>query len=252
MFTTVAFSEAVAVQTALSKLNAVADQHVKTSETTITVGAMNNIVGAYAACGLLATEARLISPSLRRTNPLYITPIDLAIAPPIDPAMMYHPTNPIPLDVNESLEAEEDGTIAAATEQHLIGVFMADGALASVGGEIFTINATINTALVVNSWEFSEITFPDSLPVADYQVVGARLVAANGILFRFVPVGAVNRPGGVSASAVNGKDPWNQRFGRMGVWFDFNTVQPPGVEVIGSAATGAATYELYIDAIKTS
>ncbi len=251
MFTTVAFSKAVAVQTALGKLDAVSDQHIKTSGTTVTVGAMNNIVGAYALVGLLGTEARLISPSLRRTNPLYITPIDLAIVPPTDPAMMYHPANPVLLDVNESLEAEEDGTIAAATEQHLIGVFMSDGALSPVTGEIFTINANIALGLEPNSWEFSEITFPDSLPVADYTVVGARLVAANGILFRFVPVGAVNRPGGVSANAVDGKDPWNQRFGRMGDWFSFNTVQPPGIEVIGSVTTGSATYELYIDAIKT-
>jgi len=251
MFTLVAYSFNPGVQTALTKLPAVADQHVKTSGTTITVGALNNIVGSYACCGLLATEARLISPSLRRTNPLYITPVDLAITPPADPAMMYHPQNPVPLDINESLEAEEDGTIAAATEQHCIGVMLSDGALAPVTGEVFTINAEINVALVVNSWEFSEITFPDSLPVADYDVLGARLVAANGILYRFVPVGAVNRPGGVSANDVDGKDPWNQRFGRMGVWFNFNTVQPPGIEVLGSVATGATTYQLYIDAIKT-
>ncbi len=250
MFTTVAFSKAVAVQTALGKLDAVSDQHIKTSGTTITVGAMNNIVGSYALVGLLGNEARLISPSLRRTNPLYITPVEQAIAPPIDPVMMYHPMNPVLLDVNESLEAEEDGTIAAATEQHLIGVWMSDGALSPVTGEVFTINANVEPPRVANSWEFSEITFPDSLPVADYTVVGARLVDAIGILFRFVPVGAVNRPGGISASQPNGKDPWNQRFGRMGEWFNFNTVQPPGVEVITAVDSAAIELELYIDVIK--
>lgn len=251
MFTLVAFSEAVAVSTALRKLAAVSDQHIKTSGSTITVSELKNIIGSYALVGLLGSEARLISPSLRRTNPLYITPVRLNIAPSADPAIMYHPSNPVPLDLNESLEAEEDGTIAAGTEQHCIGVWMSDGAITPITGEVFTINAEITLALVVNSWEFGEITFPDSLPVADYEVVGARLVAANGILFRFVPVGAAFRPGGISCATVEGKDPWMQRFGRMGAWFSFNTVQPPGVEVLGSVATGSATYQLYLDVIKT-
>ncbi len=250
MFTLVAFSHIPGVQVGLTKVPAVSDQHIKTSGTTITVGALNNIVGAYACCGLLANEARLISPSLRRTNPLYITPIDLAEKPPLDPAMMYHPQNPVLLDVNESLEAEEDGTIAAGTEQHTIGVWMSDGALSPVTGEVFTINAEIQRVESLNSWQFSEITFPDSLPVADYDVVGARLIAGDQILFRFVPVGSAHRPGGVAANHSNGIDPWNQRFGRMGVWFSFNTVQPPGVEFLGTVAPGAATRQLYLDVIK--
>jgi len=251
MFTLIAFSESIDPAGVMANLAAVPDQHVKTAGDYITVGALNQLIGAYACAGTVADEARLVSPSLRRTNPYFITPVEGAIAPSVDPLMIYHPQSPIPLDVNESLEAQHDGNPAAA-EQLLTGVWLADGPQAPVSGEIFTINAHVTMALVVNSWEFSEITFPDSLPVADYQVVGARLVAAAGILFRFVPVGAINRPGGVSASAVNGKDPWMQRFGRMGVWFDFNTVQPPGVEVLGSAATGSATYELYLDVIKTS
>jgi len=250
MFTTIAYSKSQDEAGIMTKIAAVEDQHVKTSGTTITVPMLNQIIGSYACLGANADEARLISPSLRRTNPLYITPVEAAIAPSADPLMMYHPSNPIPLDVNESLEAENDCDPDPA-EQHAIIVFLADGVQAPVSGEIFTINAHIALAQVVDSWKFSEITFPDSLPVSDYSVVGARLVAAGGIAFRFVPVGAAHRPGGISASAVNGKDPWNQRFGRMGVWFSFNTVQPPGIELLGSVAVGSATYELYIDVIKT-
>ena len=251
MFTTIAFEDAVGAVTGLNKLNAVPDQHIKTSLTTVTVGILNQIIGSYACLGLLATEGRLISPSLRRVNPLYITPIDLAIVPPVDPAMMFHPDNPIPLDVNESLEAEGDGNIGAATEQNTIVVFMGDGVQSPITGQVFTINAEVVIALEVGAWVFAEITFPDSLPVADYDVVGARLVCANGIAFRFVPVGEAHRPGGLSTSAANGKDPWFQRFGRMGSWFSFNTVQPPGLEVLASEDTAEATYQLYIDVIKT-
>lgn len=250
MFTVIAYSKSKDEAGIMVKLDAVSDQHVKTAGTTITVPMLNQIIGSYGCVGTLGDEARLVSPSLRRVNPLYITPLENAISPSADPLMMYHPSNPIPLDVNESLEAENDANPAAA-EQHAIIVWLGDGVQTPITGEIFTVNAHITLAQVVDSWEFSEITFPDSLPVADYNVVGARLVAAGGIAFRFVPVGAAHRPGGICASLFNGKDPWNQRFGRMGNWFSFNTVQPPGVELLGSAAAGSATYELYMDVIKT-
>lgn len=251
MFTTVAFSESQDEAGAMAKMAAVSDQHIKTSGDDLTIGQLNNLIGAYAAVGANGDEARLVSPSLRRTNPYFITPVELAIAPAADPAMMYHPDSPIALDVNEALNAENDANPAAA-EQHTVVVFLSDGAIAAATGAIWTVNAHITLALVAGSWAFSEITFPDSLPVADYDVVGARLVSADAVAFRFVPVGQAHRPGGISASAVNGKDPYNQRFGRMGVWFSFNTVQPPGVEVISSAAAASATYELYIDMIKTT
>lgn len=249
MFTTIIFGENIDPAGVMVNLAAAADQHIKTSGDYVTISDLNNLVGAYACMGTAADEARLVSPSLRRTNPYYIAPVEGALAPSADPLMMYHPASPVPLDVNESLEAQCDSDPAAA-EQLSIAAWLSDGPITPVTGEIFTVNAHITLALVLDSWEFSEITFPDSLPVADYDVVGARLVAANGVIFRFVPVGASNRPGGVSASTVSGKDPWCQRFGRMGVWCSFNTVQPPGVEVYCSAAAGSATYELYIDVIK--
>ncbi len=250
-FTIVGFSESLDPAGAFVNLAAIIDQHVKTSGDYITIGEFNQIVAAYAAAGTGAAEARLISPSLRRTNPYYITPVEGDIAPLADPAMMYHPENPIPLDVNESLETEHNGNPAAA-EQLATIVWLADGALTPITGEIFTVNAEITLAQVVNSWEFSEITFPDSLPVADYSVVGGRCAAAGAIAFRFVPVGASHRPGGVVAYAVETKDPFLQRFGRLGEWFTFNTVQPPGVEVLGSVAVGSTTYQIYIDLIKTT
>lgn len=249
MFTTVAFSESQDEAGVMTRMAAVPDQHVKTAGDTITVPTLNQIIGSYACMGANADEVRLVSPSLRRVNPLYITPIELVITPSADPLMMFHPQNPIPLDVNESLEAENDSNPAAA-EQHTVVVWLSNGALAPITGEIFTINANITAALVVDSWEFSEITFPDALPVADYQVVGARLYCPACIVFRFVPVGAFHRPGGVASALQNSKNPWNQRFGRMGEWFQFNTVQPPGIEILGSAAAGSSSYEFYIDIIK--
>ena len=246
MFTVVAFSESQAHDAALNLINAVADQHIRVETTRVTVPTLNQIIGEIACAGANGQEARLVSPSLRRKNPLYITPLEVALVPGDVPKTAYHPDAPIPLDVNESLECEIRGAVNAA-QQVTVGVMLCDGPQSPVSGEIVTINAEITLALVAGAWAFSQITFPDALPVGDYDVVGARLIAANGVVFRFVPVGAAHRPGGVVAQDFNDADPWEQRFGRMGAWFTFNTVQPPGVEVLAAAAVASGTYQLYLD-----
>jgi len=250
MFTTIAFSEAKDCDGVFASLLAVPDQHIKTATIYITIPALNNIVGSYALIGAAGSEVRLVSPSLRRLNPLYINPAELISVPSADPLMMYHPQNPITLDVNEQLEAQVNAT-ALDVVQKMVVVWLSDGMITPVTGEIFTVNAHVKVELVVDTWMFAEITFPDSLPVADYQVVGARLVGTDLNAFRFVPVGEAHRPGGVGSIGIDSKDPWSQRFGRMGVWFSFNTVQPPGIECLGGAAEVETTIELYMDLIKT-
>lgn len=249
MFTTVAYSESQDEAGAMAKIAAVADQHVKTQGDGITVPTLNQLVGSVACVGSLGDEVRVIAPSLRRVNPLYIAPVELVISPSEMPRMMYHGENPIVLDVNETLEVENDANPAAA-EQHTVALWLADGAISPIGGEIHTINAHITVTLVAGAWEFSEIVFPDALPVSDYNVVGARLVCGDGVVFRFVPVGEAHRPGGICAKSASAVDPIPQRFGGLGSWFSFNSVQPPAIEVLSSAAAASATYELYIDVIK--
>lgn len=249
MFTIVAFSESQAADAALNKISAVSDQHIKVSGTQITVGKLNQLVGEIACIGATGTEARLVSPSLRRINPFYIQPLDIALVPSDVPGAMIHPDSPVPLDTNEALEAEEAGAVAVA-RQVTVGVLLADGPIAPVTGQIFTINAEVTIVLVAGAWAFAEISFPDSLPVGSYSVLGARIVAPSGVLFRFVPVGEAHRPGGIVAQAVGNHDPWEQRLGRMGEWFRFDMIQPPGIEILSSAAVASTTYQLYIDAVK--
>lgn len=249
MHTTVAFAEAHTHTVAFQKVDAVSDQHIKVYGEKIYIGEYNHIIGQFACVGVNGLEARLVSPSLRRVNPLYITPVEIALVPTEPIAAVYHPESPVKLEVNEALELEIAGTVVGA-EELVTGVFLAPGAVPPVKGEIFTLNCSVNVALVLHAWTYAEITFPDSLPVGNYRVVGARANIANGVLFRLVPVGEAWRPGGICAQAVDDLDPDLQRFGGLGNWFTFNSIQPPGLEVIGSAAVGAADYEVYIDVIK--
>lgn len=80
-FTVVAFSESVDEAGALTKLAAVPDQSIRTEGDKIIVPELTNLVGEYVCGGTTLTEARLVSPSLRRLNPLYITPAEKALVP---------------------------------------------------------------------------------------------------------------------------------------------------------------------------
>ncbi len=249
MHTTIAWAEAHTPDGTLLKLDAVSDQHVKVSGEKFYLFDYNHLIGAMAYPGALALESRLVSPSLRRVNPFYITPVEIAIVPTQPLAAIYHPMSPIRLEVNEALELEIRATAGAAREATACA-FLSPGALPPVNGEIFTINCEVTLALVLHVWQYSEITFPDSLPVGNYRIVGARAVIATGVVFRFVPVGEAHRPGGICAQDVDENDPDLQRFGGLGNWATFSTIQPPGIEVLCSTAAGSATYQVYIDAIK--
>ncbi len=247
--TTIAYAEANTPDGTFQKIDAVSDQHIRIEGTKVFVSDMNNIIGAMGCMGALSSELRLVAPSLRRINPFYVTPLEVAIVPDNPILHPFRPANPVPLEVTEALEIEYNG-VAGAARQATAAIFLAGGALPTVSGMMWTINCTITLAQVVSSWEYSEVTFPDALAVGNYKVVGARVNCAGGVAFRFVPVGAAHRPGGVCSQGVNEEDPAFQRYGGLGEWFTFNTIQPPGIEIIGSAAAGSATYEVYIDVIK--
>jgi hypothetical protein len=246
MFHTLLFSESQDASGAYVNVAAATDQCIKTSGDDVTVPVLNKIIGMAGLVGTAGAQARLTSPSLRRVNPLYITPTQEALVPANPAPRWLFPLAPIPIMTNESLNAQLNSDPAAAEQESII-VQLSDGPQASIAGEIRTIMAQSTVTLVAGSWAFAELTFTDDLPVGDYDVVGARVVAANGTAFRFVPVGSAFRPGGLCVGDEDNIEDPSQRHGAMGVWFTFNTTQPPGIEIAASAATASATYSVYID-----
>lgn len=252
MFHIVGFSESQDEAGAYTKMAAVPnDQTIKTFGDDIQVPEkLNKVLGVTALLGTAGGDARLVSPSLRRVNPLYATPTIELLVPPSTHPKWIRQENPVPLATDEKLNAENNSDPAAA-EQHTVIVALCDGPIAPLLGEIYTAKFTITLALVAGQWTFSQLTLIDDLPVGNYAVVGGKIVCATGVAFRFVPVGEMNnvRPGGlVSVDTDDLEDP-AFRGGRLGEWFQFMTTRLPGVEILGSAAAGSATYNGYMDVV---
>lgn len=104
--------------------------------------------------------------------------------------------------------------------------------------------------LAANVWTNGPITFDDSLPVGHYQVVGFRAESAGLVAARLVFKGYGWRPaclGNVSPQQF-GSDVF--RNGNMGVWGEFDSINPPTVDFLSNSAD-TAEYGI-LDLLKTA
>jgi len=247
MHTTVAFAEDHAGSVPFDNIEAVIDQHIRTEGNFIYIGEQNKIIGLDVRGVIGCTAARLVSPSIRRVNPYYQLGIGQAVVAPGNIHKTFFPTAPVPLETNEGLECEAEnigvGDITAI-------VFLSSAPPSPISGNIHTVRFEWNALLALGVWAYSEIVLDDDLPVGTYDVVGGFIEEATSLAFRFVPVGGFTRPGGLVTAGQEFVTPELQRKGGLGVWFTFNSVQLPGIEVICSAATGAGAHIGYMDVIK--
>lgn len=253
MFTLVAFQEAEPSAAAVAEnVAGVPDQHVRVEGDIIYMSELNDILAVYCGGAATLTEAYLASPSLRRLANYYISPIELAGMPVGDDSFIMHPQSPLSLEENEGLEVIVTDSAGVGAVNTTVGVWLADGPQLPITGEIFHVKATSTITEVVNTWVNGTITFDQVLPVGRYQIVGARCWIDDGVLFRFVPIGAANRPGGLCSGGIGYKAHDLQRNGGLGVWCEFDQITPPSVEVLANEGAAGTAVELYIDLIKIS
>ena len=248
MFTIAAFSESQDPGGVAVPMAGVPDQHMRVVGDQIFINQFNRLMGAFSCAGASATLVRLISPSLRRVNPLIVRPLELGLTPAGNPVHDVDINRSLPLVTDEGLECHITSNPAAA-EQASTVIFLSDSQIQMVAGSIFTIHFQVTLALVAGAWAFAEIDLVDELPLGQYSVVGGALLAANGVAFRFVPVGGMNRPGAPTVPDEDNDVIIPFRFGNLGEWFKFHTTSPPGVEILSSAAAASATYDGYMDII---
>jgi len=210
--------------------------------------AMNFLAAAY-ALGPNVTQARLVAPSLERLTRFQIAPIDVNAEPTYPLTISELWANPKALDPDENMQAQaaEDG--AGATRATLL-IWLADGPIQPITGEIFTTRVTGTTTLVANAWTRGTIVLDEELPVGRYALVGAFFVAAGLQAFRFRPIGSPYAPGAVGADAIGDSGHSRFRKGGLGAWFEFTHNVLPSLEYLSNSADTAETG--WLDLIKVA
>lgn len=249
MFTVIGFDEESLLGTDYINVKGAQDQHVKVVDDIIYCPPLNKLV--FASARGHCFRARLESPSLRRLAYLHINPSENTAATFSRgdvPLVMFQGASPLPLVEGEGIEAKIYNVGFGAGPNTVI-VGLADGPLAPVRGEIWTIRATATPTVVRSAWANAELTLEPTLPVGRYQIVGALASSTDMTAFRFVPIGSMYRPGGVVLAASQLAGPSMFRKGGIGVWCEFDSLTPPSVDVLGQTA-GAGNITLFLDIIK--
>lgn len=242
MFHTVAFHKA-AVSLTLLPLTPINDTQISTAAYDLTVPELNNIVAALAFGGA-PTQVQLQSPSLRR---VFLEDIGQAIltevTTPAQDAIVDRRDSPIPLVVSEKLNV-----FTVHTTDGWVLLWLADGPIAPVSGDIRTIRATTHHTTTADIWENGDLTLAQTLPAGRYQIVGARAFGTNLLAARFVLVGEAWRPGVPAGADVNAIRNDFFRRGRFGSFGEFEFDSPPSIDLL---ATGvSADEEIYLDLIQ--
>lgn len=243
----IAFSASSTSYSALTNIAGVADPVLRVSGNIIYLSGLNQIAGAFCVSGATVTQAELQAPSLRQFANYDITPIDTG-STPTNPVSYYpHYASPFPLAVDEGLQCLLK---SSGNGQSSVIVELCDGPIAPVSGPFITVQFTFTAPSGNYGWQNASITIGQSLPVGNYNVVGARVEGSGVIALRFVPVGQIYRPGIIGVPTTVSADPDGQRFGAKGVMFSFNQLTPPTVDLFHNGASGTLTG--YLDLQKAS
>ena len=245
MFTLVGYSENQDSAGAFVGVAPIPDPHVRVEGDFIVVPELNRVICAL-AMGAGISRARLTAPSLRSFITPEINPVVDAAALTETHLLRQRADYNLLLTTDEQLSAEIIETTSGA-EMEKVFVWLADELPQQVDGEMFTVRAT-HPAIAAALWSNVAITLEQALPVGRYACVGARHESATASAFRFQPVGELYRPGGVSAIALGNVDPPGQRRGGWGVWFEFDQLRPPTIEVHATAADASGV--VYLDLMR--
>lgn len=251
MFHTLAFYENLNLAGALANIAAVPEQQFAVNGDDFRVPTdLTRMIGA-ACCSDNATaptRAQVQSPTLRLVANVDVEPIVNALTWGSPPEGALHPEVGVPLTADEALNFAVEGAADATPPEHYGVVWIADAPPDPVGGEIFTVQCTATVAQAADVWTNGALAFSTDLPVGRYAVVGMKARSADGVVARLVFREKAARPGVLMANAAADLDPYWCRFGRMGVFGEFSSLQPPTLDVLGGVA---AAQVVLLDLIRT-
>jgi len=232
-FTLAGFGSDPGAAATLAYIAGLADPHIRVMANDVFVPDELAFILAYYIQGAVATDGRIESPSLRRLTNLHAIPLNLAVLPASPQPLVDMSKAPKAVDGSEGLNCR--ATVTAAGRVTGL-VWLGDGPITPVVGEIFTVRATTVVTCVANAWTNGPLTFVETLPKGRYQVVGARAMSTNLVAFRLVFSGYAWRPGALGTAALSAIQHQVFRAGQLGVWGEFDHDLPPTVDFLANAA----------------
>lgn len=237
---------------------ALADQLVETSGDNLVVPALDQVLLTAAgvpADTALESIARINTPSMLRRGSHYIAPLNGqndGDVEPGDPSVVQDlRTSPLMVRPGEEMQAliTADSSAAAFT---WVLLWFSNGIQDAPTGQIFTTRATGTTTQTARAWTDVSLSFSDRLPVGRYAVVGMRAEAASCIAARLLFRGSGGvaegwRPGCIGNDTRSGIAPSFFRWGGLGNWGEFHSLQPPIVQYLSDLADTAQT--VYLDLV---
>lgn len=250
-----AFWESIDGAATVQNLAAVRDQFAFTNGDDFRIPAgLTQVVWLAAGIGSGSNGiARLDAPSLLDLARYQIAPVngrnDGNVEPDSPQAVVDLRMNPLQLIEDEAANGVFQSDTTAAAAQWIVGN-LADGPVEPLtGAEVVAVRATATQTLTAGSWTLNDpITFADTLPVGNYQVVGLRAESTTCVAARLVFKGGGPRPGVLGTDAVTDWQHPIFRNGGLGVLGEFHSTTPPGIEVLANAADTAETF--WLDLIK--
>ncbi len=250
-FTLVGFSESQAAD-GLTKVAAVADEHVTVSGDDITVPELSQILGALFSSGNIA-GGQLQSPSLRRLiQPDFIPLMNATTFTPVPPAFHDFSQNPIELERSEKINALIDN--GNNSERGFALLWLIDGIPVPSRGAIRTLKCTAAGGSAAYAWTNQALTLTQTLPAGRYSVVGMHAYGATAtalLATRLVFVGGAWRPGVIGGASLTDNRPKLFRYGNIGSFGEFEFDQPPTIDYFATGATGALQILLDIIQIRS-
>ena len=242
MFTLVGYHKA-AVSATLLPLQPIADPHVTVAGNDLTVPELNQIV-ALLCVGGAPTQAQVQAPSLRRLVqediPAYIA---TEVCTGAVDVIVDKRDVPLILERSEKLNA-----YTIHTTDGRVFVWLSDGPITPVSGDIRTVKCTTGHTTAGDLWQNVALTFTQTLPAGRYAVVGMHGHGTALLAARLVFVGYSWRPGvPTGALAANPGLPMF-RNGAFGTFGEFEFDQPPSIDLLGTGVT--STEEIYLDLIQ--
>lgn len=245
-FTIAAYDQSIAQNSHL-ELNAVSDQHLITSGKDITVPDTYDKLMAIFAAGITINRLQISSPTMRKSLIVDGDNLNIGAEPLSPPPFIDMFDNPRQLKSSEGLRALATQGSAGAEIERVI-VFLGDGKVDQVQGEVMTVRCTGTTTLVAEGWSLVPLTFSQQLESGRYQIVGARFESAGAIAGRLVIPGSPWRPGSVATDSI--MDIRGERFrsNKAGIWGEFSHSFPPQAEFLSISADTSET--VYLDLVK--